>query len=166
MTPRKNILQIINDNSLELYHLITSKKMKIKNLYEALITRNKDLILEKKVSISKKSLISLKSSYTKEECFDEILYLTNKRYKHLLEIRKIVNIDKIIEEVITDKIYKEKIKIHYTDLIIDLLIENFYDYDNLKKFCELREKLIKMDSDINHEIIKNIDKYYIKKITI
>ena len=45
-------------------------------------------------------------------------------------------------------------------------IADFYDYQSLKKFCNMREKLIKLDSDINHKIINNIDKYYIEKITI
>ena len=166
MASRKNILEIINNNSLALYCLLINNKIKTEILYEAVQTRNKELILEKILPISKKKTNELKDKYTKENCLDEILYLTDNKYRHLKEIRYIVNIDETVQEVVTEKIYQEKIKIHYTDLIIDLLVEDFYDYKSLKKFCELREKLIKMDSDVNHKIIDNIDKYYIKKITI
>lgn len=166
MTSRKSMLKIINDNSLILYYLLINKKFKIKNLYEALISKNKDLILDKITAVQDKKLNILKEKYTKEDCLDEILYLVDKKYKHLREIRYIVNIDATIESTITDKIYLEKLKIHYTDLIIDLLIDSFYDYQSLKKFSEMRENLIKLDSDVNHKIMENLDKFYIKKITI
>lgn len=166
MTSRKSILDFINDNSLILYCLLKSRKIKTKILYEALLTKNKDIILKKIVSVSNKKINSLKENYTKENCLDEILYLTDKKYRHLKEIRYIVNIENLVKTTITDPIYIEKLKIHYTDLIIDLLIDDFYDYKSLKKFSKLREKIIKMDSDINRKIIKNIDKFYIKKITI
>ena len=166
MTSRKSVLEIINNNSLVLYCLLKDKKIKTKALYEAIQTRNKDLILEKKLSISKTKIKELENNYPKEKCLDETLFLTNKKYKHLREIRYIVNMNEVINKVITDKIYQEKLKAHYTDLIIDLLIADFYDYQSLKKFCNMREKLIKLDSDINHKIINNIDKYYIEKITI
>jgi len=166
MASRKSILEIINDNSLVLYCLLVNNKIKTQNLYEAVQTRNKDLILDKITKISKNKTKELEENYTKIDCLDEILYLTENKYNHLREIRYIVNMDSTVESVITDKIYLEKIKIHYTDLIIDLLVEDFYDYQSLKKFCTMREKLIKLDSDVNHKIIENIDKFYIKKITI
>lgn len=165
MASRKNVLEIINNNSLILYCLLKDKKFKIKNLYEAVLTRDKNLILEKIIPVSNKKIENLKKIYTKENCLDEILYLTDK-YKHLTEIRYIVNIDSIIETVITEKIYLKKLKVHYTDLIVDLLVENFYDYQSLQLFSNLKKKIIEIDSKINREIIENIDKYYIKKITI
>ena len=166
MASRKNVLEIINDNSLVLYCLIKNKKFKINDLYEAVLTRNKELILEKIIPVSDKKIKTLKKVYTKENCLDEILYLTDNKYKHLKDIRYIVNINTIIETVITEKIYLKKLRIHYTDLIIDLLVEKFYDYESLQLFSNLKKKIIEIDSNINKEIIENIDKYYIKKITI
>ena len=165
MTSRKNILKLIIDNSLELYYLLVNKKLETKILYESLLTDNNDFLKEIK-SITKINKNKLKENYSKIKCFDEVLYLTDKKYKHLKEIRYIVNIDSIVETVITEKIYDEKIKIYYTDLILDLLIEDFYDYKSLKKLSNIRTKLINLDSEINHKIIANIDKFYIKKITI
>ncbi len=166
MTIKKTILKAINTNSLQLYYLLTENKIKIEDIYKIIVTGNKDLLTGKKLTIPKSKLNELKKDYTKYNCLDEILYLTNKKYKHLKEIRYIVNINSLVEEVVTDKIYLEKLKVHYTDLIIDLLIESFYDYKSLKYFSLMRQYLIKIDSDINYKIIENIDKFYIKRITI
>jgi hypothetical protein len=166
MSSRKTVLETINDHSLTIYYLLKTKKIKIKDLYEAVLTRNKDIILEKIVPIKDKKLNSLKEKYTKEDCFDEILFLTENRYYHLKEIRNLVNIKEIIETVITDKIYSEKVKIHYTDIIIDLLVEDYYDHTSLNLFSKMKKKLIELDHNVNIKIIANIDKFYIQKITI
>lgn len=166
MTSRKNILETINKYSLELYLLLKSRKIKINNLYEAILTGNKSLILKNILPVSDKKIEKLKKDYIKLDCLDEILYLTGKKYRHLKDIRYIVNIDFIVEKIITEKIYDEKIKIHYTDLIVDILVEKFYDYKDLKIFSKLKQQIIEMDSNINMKIIKNIDQYYIKKITV
>lgn len=166
MSSRKTVLETINDHSLILYCLLKSKKIKTKDLYEAVLTRDKELVLKQLLPVTNNKINNLKEQYTKENCLDEILFLTDNRYKHLKEIRDIVNIDHLVEFVMTDKVYLTKIKIHYTDLIIDLLVEDFYDYKSLKLFSKLRKKIIELDSDINRKIMGNIDKFYIQKITI
>lgn len=166
MSSRKTVLETINDHSLALYCLLKSKKIKTKDLYEAVLTRDKELVLQKLLPITDKKINDLKKEYTKKECLDEVLFLTDNRYRHLKEIYDIVNIENVVEFAVTDKIYTDKLKIHYTDLIIDLLVEDFYDYNSLKSFSKLKKKVIELDTDINQKIINNIDKFYIQKITI
>lgn len=166
MSSRKTVLETINDHSLILYCLLKSKKIKTKDLYDAVLTRDKELVLKQLLPVTNKKISELKKQYTKENCLDEILFLTDNRYRHLKEIRDIVNIDDVIRNVVPDKIYLDKVKIHYTDLIIDLLVEDFYDYKSLKLFSKLKSKIIQLDSNINQKIIGNIDRFYIQKITI
>lgn len=166
MSSRKTVLETINDHSLTLYCLLKNKKIKTKDLYEAVQTRDKELVLKKLLPITDKKIKELKDKYPKDECLDEILFLTDNKYRHLKEIRNVVNIDNVVEFVITDKIYSDKLKVHYTDLIIDLLVEDFYDYKSLQIFSKLKKKLIELDNEINQKIIGNIDKFYIQKITI
>lgn len=167
MTSHKKILEFINRYSLDIFYLIKHKKMSIDKLYEAILSNNKDVISKKIYSQDNKKKYSyLKDSYTKRDCLEEILYLTDNRYRHLKDIKDIVDISSVVDITVTDLIYKEKVKIHYTDLIIDLLIDNFYDYHDLKMFCECRNHLINLDHKQNIKIIENIDRYYIKKITI
>ena len=166
MTSRRNVLKIINSDSLKIYYLLKNNKLKTKTVYETMFSKKKELISKKEVNVLEKEIDSLKKLYTKENCFDEILHLTNKKYSHLRSIRYIVDISSIIDEVVSDEIYLEKLKIHYSDLIIDLFVEDFYDYKDLMMFSEMKQELIKLSSDENHKIIENINKYYIRKITI
>lgn len=166
MTSRKNILKIINDNSLELYCLLKDNKIETKLVYDAILSKSNNLLLESIVPVSDMKIKNLELDYPKENCLDEILYLTDKKYKHLRDIRYVVNMNLIVDTIISEKIYLEKLKIHYTDLIIDLLVEDFYDYKSLQIFSKLKQQVIELDSDINYKIIENINKYYIQKITI
>ena len=47
-----------------------------------------------------------------------------------------------------------------------MLVEDFYDYKDIKLLSECKLELIKLDSEINHKLIGNIDRFYIRKITI
>lgn len=167
MTSHKRILEIINRYSLNIFYLITHNKMPIGKLYEAILSNNKEIILKEIYSRDKKNkFLELKEKYTKRDCVEEILYLTDNRYRHLKEIKDLVDVSDIIDNVVTNSIYEEKVKIHYTDFIIDLLVENYYDYRDLKVFSKCREHLITLDHKQNIKIMGNIDRYYIRKITI
>lgn len=166
MSSRKTVLEIINEHSLELYHSLKTKKIKPNYLYQAVLAKDKEAILNKILPISNKKKQILLDSYTKEDCLDEILLLTEKRYQYIKGIRDIVNLDEFIEFIITDKIYKNKVNIYYTNMIVDILIENFYDYKSLQLFSKMKKKIIEMDSNMNQKIIGNIDKFYIRRITI
>ena len=166
MTSHKRILEIINRYSLNIFYLITHNKMPISKLYEAILANNKEIILKEINSKDKKNkFLDLKEKYTKRDCVEEILYLTDNRYRHLKEIKDLVDVSSLVNDVVTDSIYEEKVKIHYTDLIIDLLIEKYYDYKDLKILSKCREHLITLDHKQNIKIMSNIDRYYIKKIT-
>ena len=166
MSSKKTVLETINEYSIELYYLVKSRKIQKKYLYQAVLSKDKEAILSKMLPVSKRRMQSLQSMYTKKDCLDEILFLTDTRYQHLKEIRNIVNLESFVELVISDKIYLEKLRIHYTDFIVDLLVEDFYDYQSLKLFSKMKKKIIQLDHNTNRKIMANIDKFYIQKITI
>lgn len=152
---------------MRIYLLLEENKINIQELYDNLVEKDEKK-LEKIASkrISSNTLKKLEENYTKENCLDEILYITDYRYRHLKEIRHLVDISEMIEQVIPSTIYLEKIKVHYTDLILDKILDFFYDIDSVHFMIGWKEELIKIDSDLNRKIIKNMDNYYIKKITI
>ena len=44
MSSRKTVLETINDNSLVLYYLLNKKKIKIDTLYQAVLSKNKNIV--------------------------------------------------------------------------------------------------------------------------
>ena len=62
MSSRKTVLETINDHSLVLYCLLKHKKIKSKNLYEAVLTRDKELVLKQLLPITDKKIENLKKS--------------------------------------------------------------------------------------------------------
>lgn len=166
MTSRKTVLETINRYSIELYYLLGKRKVKPQHLYNAIIERDKEVITEFIIPINKRYLTLLKEKYNKEDILDEILYLTDNRFYHLKEINNIVNISDILEEVIDTKIYNKKIQNHYTDLILDILVEYFYDKESIKIISKLKRYVLEEDRKLNMQLINNIDNYYIRRITI
>lgn len=166
MASRKTILEIINENSLKLYYLLKMEKIKTSDLYQIIKTKDRELILSKLKLVSKKSFDELKDDYTKEDCLDEILYLTDNRYRHLKEIRDIVDLNNVIDTVVTEEVYIKKVNIHYTDLILDSILDDFYDYPNIQLLSKCKMELIDLDDKINRKLMGNIDRFYIQKITI
>ena len=166
MASRKTILELVNKYSFKLYYLLVNNKLKTKDLYKIIKTKDKELLLSKQKLVTTRELNQMIQPYSKEDCIDEILFLTDNRFRHLKEIRNLVNIDDVVSSVVTDNIYLEKINIHYTDLIIDMLVEDFYDYQDIQLLSNCKLELIELDSKINHKLIGNIDRFYIKKITI
>ena len=106
MTSHKRILEIINRYSLNIFYLITHNKMPISKLYEAILANNKEIVLKEIYSKDKKNkFLELKEKYTKRDCVEEILYLTDNRYRHLKEIKDLVDVSSILNDVVTDSIY-------------------------------------------------------------
>ena len=104
-------------------------------MYQAVLAKDKEAILNKILPISNKKRQILLDLYPKENCLDEILLLTDNRYHYIKEIRNIVNLEDFIEFVITDKIYKNKVNIYYTNLIVDILVEKaFFDKETYEKY--------------------------------
>ena len=162
----KNLLKLINKYSLEFYYLISTKPNKRKNIYKALLSENKESLLKMVPKISDNQRNQLIQNCSKYEYFDEIIYDHVNLFHHLREIRNIVNLDTMINIVIPDIIYHKKIKLYYTDMILDLFIEDFYDYGNLKKISEFKQELMEENRILNAKIIDNINRFYIQKITI
>lgn len=166
MSSRKTTLETINKYSLEIYILIKTKKLKKELVYNTLLDRDTSLLLNSIKNISKSKTNDLKENYNKINCFDEVLYITDNKYHHLKEIRDIVDINNIIETVISDEIYDKKLRAYYTDLVLELLMEDYYDYSSMKLFSNYKKELIELNQKLNNKIMKNIDTFYIQKITI
>lgn len=166
MRNQKNILEVVINYSLELTYLLRKRKIKKKTLYDAFVTQNHKILFENILPVEKKQLDYFKKTYSKWDCLDEILYLTENHYEHLKNIRYLVDITEIVETTIPESLYQEKLKLHYADFLLDQLVETFYDSDSIKRLGKLKQKLIEKDLYLQTKITKNIDRYYMKKITI
>lgn len=166
MSSQKNVLETVIDYSLELTYLIQKKKIKIDDIYSAFIMKQDDFLFHDMVPIEKKDISKLKKKYSKFDCFDEILNDTDHHYFHLKNIRYLVDISEMVETVITEPIYLEKLKIYYADSILDQLVEKFYDLDSIKFLGKLKRKVFAKNKKIQERIKNNIDRYYMKKIIL
>ena len=158
------MIKLFNTYSLEIYDAITNKKMSISKLYTALQNKNKKEITSLK-KLSKKKIDELSKELDKYEILDDILYITNDRYKHLKENRHLINLDKFIEFVFTDSLFMEKLKLYYSNKLIDIMLEKYYDINDIKFLSELKKELIDIERGVNVLICEGIDEYYIKLIT-
>lgn len=167
MALQDQVLELMIKYSVELYELLNNKKIKTDIFYSILDQENKNKLLElidkNKIKVSKK--IDTKE-YTKRDCLEEIIFITDTRYKHLKEIKDIVNINNIVKTTVTNKIHNKKIRINYFNKILDLILDDFYDKDQIQVIVKYKHLLADYDYQVNKEIMKNIDEYYIKKITI
>ena len=142
MSSRKTTLETIYKYSLEIYTLIKTEKLKKDLVYNTLLDRDTNLLLSSIKNISKSKINELKEKYNKIDFLDEVLYTADNKYHHLKEIRNIVDISNMIESVITDDLYDKKIKACYTDQIIELLMEDYYDYNSMKLFSNYKIDLM------------------------
>ena len=94
------------------------------------------------------------------------MLITDNRYKHLKDIRNIVRLDDLLEYILPRKLHIEKVKIYYTNIIIDKVLEKYYDYESSKLLSNLKLELLELDRKVNKKITDNIDKYYVNRITI
>lgn len=159
------VIYAINKYSVEIYDGIVTNKIKINDIYDLIINKgNVEDLNIKEVSLKKAKEIF--NSYNKMSYLDDILYLNSDKYCHLRGIVDLVNLDNLINYAIPDDILIEKIKLDYSNKIIDKLLEEYYDYDNAKLLSKLKEALNVLDQKLNIKIVKKINEYYVKKITV
>lgn len=159
------VIYAINKYSVEIYDGIVTNKIKINDIYDLIINKgNVEDLNIKEVSLKKAKEIF--NSYNKMSYLDDILYLNSNKYSHLRGIVDLVNLDNLINYAIPDDILIEKIKLDYSNKIIDKLLEEYYDYDNAKLLSKLKEALNVLDQKLNIKIVKKINEYYVKKITV
>ena len=107
MSSIKTTLETINKYSLEIYTLIKTEKLKKELVYNTLLDRDINLLLTSIKNVSKSKISKLKEIYNKIDFLDEVLYTVDNKYQHLKEIRNIVNIDNVIETVVTNDLYNK-----------------------------------------------------------
>ena len=166
MASRKKTLETVNQYSIELYYLLNKRKIKPHRLYEILKNNEKEEIPLLLIPVREKYIEVLKDNYTKKDYLTEILYMTDNKYDHLKSIMNIVNTDEIIDDIIDKVSYEKKLKLYYTDKIIDILVEHFYDLENIKLLSQLKKDILALEKKLNMKIINSIDNHYIKRITI
>lgn len=160
MDTSSKVIEKIYKNSLEIIDSLDKKIINVDDLYN-MVKSNRF----KSLSISSKNKKKLLSVYTKDSILDEILFLTDNRYKHLKDIRGLVNLDNLIEYILPEKIYTNKVKVYYTNIIIDRILEKYYDYESSKLLSDLKLELLDIERNVNTKITHMIDEYYINKIT-
>ena len=166
MASSNKIIDVLVENSFEIYDALLNKKISVSKLYNDLKQKNKkELGKYKKLPDTKLNKYMNLDKYT---ILDDILYLTNNRYKHLKGIRDVVNLERFINYILPNgknETYIKKCKIYYSNLIIDKILESYYDYDDIKLLSSYKEELIVLEQHINTDITEKINDYYIKLIT-
>ena len=165
MPTNGKIIYAINQNSLEIYDGIVNKTIKIEKIYD--LIKNQIDIKELKIKgISNNTMKKVIKSYDKMDYLDDILYLMKNRYSHLRGIINVVNLDDLLDYILPNDVLIEKVKLDYSNKIIDLLLEKYYDYENAKLLSKLKEELNILDNKLNIKIVKKLNEYYVKRITV
>ena len=157
------IIDKIYKYSLEIIDSLDKKKIVIDDIYKMISSNKSRMINMDKVSDKKKK--SMLDNYSKLFILDEILLLTENKYKHLKDIRYLVNLNGLLEYILPEKLYTDKVKVYYTNIILDKILEKYYDYENSKLISNLKLELLEIERCVNNKITHNIDEYYIIKIT-
>ena len=165
MLSNNNIIYSIIDNSFDIYDGLIKKKIDINKLYE--IIKNKEDIYDLNIiNISEIKIKKMLKNYKKEDFLDEILLNNEKKYKHLIDVRHLINLDEFLEYILPIDIFIYKVRIMYTYKIIDILVSKYYDYNDIKLLSKLKENVFLIEKRVNLKIMKRIKQYYVKKITV
>ena len=165
MQTNTNIIVAIINNSLEIYDGLKTKQLDKNTLFNKIKDKEdlNDLKLHELTTRKKNKMIN---TISKTEYLDELLYISEDKYNHLKEIKELVNLDNLINYILPDNIFIEKIKLYYSYLIIDILTETFYDYKDLKILSKIKENIVNVEKKLNQKILKKLDEYYVIKITV
>ena len=159
-----NIVRHIYKDSLDIIDDINNKKLSIDLLFQMI--KDNRYGKSKIEEISHRKRLNLVKKYDKMSILDEILFLTDNRFSHLKDIRDLVKLDDLLEYMLPEKLYFDKVKVYYTNIILDLVLEKYYDYESSKLLSDLKLELLEIERNVNLKIVKKIDEYYINRITI
>ena len=165
MQTSANLVVSLINNSLEIYDGLLSKNIKKKDVFELLKTKEDFDRLRLPEVLPRRKEKMLKE-LTKEKYLDELLEIKENRYSHLREVRHLINLNDLMDYILPDDIFMEKIKMYYSELIIDKLSEEFYDYNDIKILSKIKENIINVEKKLDLKILKKIDEYYVMKITV
>ena len=158
MASKQMIFNLIYRNCFEIYELLI-KKTTFQRDFESFLVNGKFSFLKDEIkTLEKISLDKYACCYTRLDIIDEILEYTKDKYYHLKEIRDVVVLDSILNEVLDEKLYRQLLHLHYVKQILLLIDSNISNIYLSVYYHQSREKLFK-------KVTKNIDDYYIAMIT-
>ncbi len=158
--------EFINQNSIALSILLRQKKIKKKQIFQILQNGKTEKTLLPMQTKNEIQNVSFQKLYTKKNCYEDFFTQNAAKFPHLQAIYGIVNIDDMINQVVTNPIYEKKRNLYYFDLLIDSLVEEFYDYQSIQFLAEAKQEMIERNQKLNRFIEKNIRCFYIRRITI
>ena len=120
MASKQMIFNKIYRNSFEFYELLISESHLIDECNSFLSTGKLGSLKDKIKSLTKNSDDKNKYEYcyTRLDILDEILEYSKDKYYHLKEIRDVVVLDHILNEVLDVKLYHQLLKLYYTKEIL------------------------------------------------
>lgn len=170
-----SLIKEFNEYGATIYYLVKQGKIKLDDVTNLLFKddiEQIDLLFPKFIcniglEDIKESDEQLRKEFTKLDCIDRIIEKDNNKHLHLKEIRNIVNLDEIIDDMIKNKTYNMAYNLHYTEKILNMI-----DSSKKKSYLSIREKLKLYQTalsllidDSDKKISSNIDSYYITTIT-
>ena len=165
MLSSSNLIYSIIDNSFEIYDGLVKKTIDIDKIYN-LLKNKKELKKKDIIKITDIKKNRMLNNYKKSNYLDQILALDQDRFKYLIDVRYLINLDDLIEYILPNEIYIEKVKLEYSNKIIDLLLDKYYDNDSVRLLGKTKQSIYLLDKRLNNKIIKRIKQYYVKKITV
>lgn len=155
MAKKNVLLKYVRKNSLLLYTIAISKSNSRKNIALA-IRQNRYDILQTYVEKAPEKYQTT-PRFKKIDCVDAILEYTIDKYDHLREIRNVVYFEKMAEEIIGNREYNRAMQLYYFEKLLLLL--------RLQPKEACWEYLYTQKERNFQKIVKQIDDYYIRKIT-
>ena len=112
------VFQTIHKNSLNIYVAIKKKRLSLTKLVEAIQDYHVDSM---SLISSEFQLGYYLRQYTKLDCIDEVISYSNDRYYHLKEIRDVVNMDLIVDQIMDSRTYDLVFQFYYTRKLWELI---------------------------------------------
>ena len=160
MATKRSMTKFIIKNGLTYYNMVQKKKITLSEFKKTFL--NGDLeTLEKLLDLySQNSYNTYYKYYTKLDCIDEAIKLSDNKYHHLSTIRDVVKMDTIVDKILDEKTYLKALSVYYGELLLNKIFK-----DKLEFSLEY-EILISEEKDSFYQIVmKKIDNYYISIIT-
>lgn len=160
MASKRSITKFIIKNGLTYYNMVQKKKITLSEFKKTFLASDLTKLEEWFDSYNQKSYNSYYKYYTKLDCIDEALELSENKYHHLLSIRDVVKMDTIVDRILDDKTYIKALSVYYAEQLFKKLFKSSPKIEEEYGQLISEEKL-----DFYQTVMKKIDNYYISIIT-
>jgi len=159
MASKRSMTKFIIKNGLIYYNMVQKKKVTLSEFKNAFLSGDLPKLEIWLDSYTQNSYSSYYKKYTKLDCIDETLKLSDK-YRHLSTIREVVKMDTIVDKIIDEKTYLKALSVYYADVLLKKIFKTKSEISD-----EYEPLVIEEKNTFYQTVMKKIDNYYISIIT-